>query len=508
METQPTYEELLAANKCLHASNLLLQETNTELQERLSEKESDILQLKHQIAKLREKLFGKSSEKLSKEEFQQLSMFLEELSKELEAAEQEQVEVSSYKRGKKSSKPLPEDLPRERVEHEPDEKTCPCCGDEKAKIGEETTEVLEFIPAQFKVIEHVKIKRACSKCKSGAVTAKLPEGSVPIEGARVGYGLLAYIIVSKYADHLPLHRQEQIFLRQGVDIPRQRMCDWIGIVTERYLLALCQALKRKVLKSDYIKADETRINVQDIDKTGWLWGMQSEEGDVYFEYNESRGGSVAADLFAGYEGIVQTDLYAGYNPVFLPETTQRAGCWAHARRKFLEAEESHKKECGVVLKLISKLYAVEKSLRGKPLEDVGRKRGKESRVLIEKLESYLREQEQTQLPKSPFVKAARYSLKQWNELTLFLSEPRLKLDNNDIERQMRPVAVGRHNWLFAGSQRGAEWAACMFSIFGTCRMHKINPYEYLLDVLKKLPITKQKDIDKLLPRAWKEARGM
>jgi transposase len=312
-------------------------------------------------------------------------------------------------------------------------------------------------------------------------------------------GLMSHILISKYADHLPLNRQEVIFQRHGIGIPKQRMSDWIGIITERYLIPIAEALRKEILKSKYIKADETSLKIKDTDKKGWLWGLLSAEGDLFFDYNSSRSGRTALDLFMisdteQYEGFVQTDLYAGYNKVFLPEKTKRVGCWAHARRKFLEVRECSKKDCDAVLKAISQLYKIERSGT----------RDKHSRAVIENLKILLLKMDQTVLPKSKLKNAINYTLVQWDALTLFLDHPELKLDNNAIERQIRPIAVGRHNWLFAGSEGGAVSAACMYSLIGTCKLNGINPWDYFNDILRKVGSTKQQDILTLTPREWKK----
>lgn len=499
LNQEPSYEDLLAANSSLLSANKLLQEENARHGFQISE-------LKLELENLKKYIFGKKSEKLQEVDERQYSLFADpEFEKKLEEETQlEEETVPSYTR-KRGRKPLPADIPRERFEYEPEDIICACCGEEKARIGEEITEELDFIPARFLIKEHVKVKRACSKCKDGVSTAKLPEGAIVIENCRAGAGLLAHVILSKYADHLPLHRQEQIFARHGIEIPRQRMCDWIGILCERYLMPISQAIKDEILKSDYIKADETKIKIQDQDKLGWLWGILGEKNDVYFEYNISRSGSVATDLFKNYQsGFIQTDLYAGYNKVYVPEGTIRVGCFAHARRKFIEVQKTAKKQCDIILQLISKLYKIEKKIKDLPIEEKLARRQKESKPIHEKLHKYLQDQSLQVLPKSKFAKAINYSLKQWDALSLFLEHGELNIDNNDIERQMRPIAVGRHNWLFAQNNRGAKWAACLFSIIATCKANKINPWDYLTDILRKIHSTKQKDIWSLTPRGWAE----
>jgi transposase len=440
IEDASTFENLLALTKLLEESNKSKDSQIKALDSQVEDLKKSNEDLWSLIANLRKHIFGKRSEKLSADNDRQGLLFPEdEATAPLEVVEER--EVKAHKRVKRTRRGLPEDLPSERREYEPEDKTCAYCGTEKAKIGEEITKELEYIPARFCVIEHVKIKRACSKCKDGVVTGKLPAGTQLISGSQVGVGLLSHILLSKYADHLPLNRQEVIFQRYGIDIPKQRMSDWIGMISERYLMPIAQALRKEILKSNYIKADETSLKIKDVDKKGWLWGMLSKEGDLFFDYNLSRSGETALDLFKiseteQYEGFVQTDLYAGYNKVFLPEKTKRVGCWAHARRKFLEVRELSKKDCDVVLKAISQLYKIERSGT----------RDKHSRAVIDKLKIFLLDMNEKVLPKSKLKNAISYILVQWDALTLFLDYPELKLDNNAIERQIRPIAVGRHNW--------------------------------------------------------------
>ena len=487
----PNYKDFLVVEK-------LLAEKDSQIKE-LQKSNEDLWLI---INNLKKHIFGKRSEKLAYTNDRQGLLFPEEQAPNSSSPIDEvleETEIKAHKRVKRTRRALPENLPTERREYEPEDKTCVCCGSEKSKIGEEVTKELEYVPARFCVIEHVKIKRACSKCKDGVVIGKLPAGTQLIPGSQVGVGLVSHILLSKYADHLPLNRQEVIFQRYGIYIPKQRMSDWIGMITERYLMPIAEALRKEILKSRYIKADETGLKIKDIDKKGWLWGILSEEGDLFFDYNSSRSGETALGIFkisdtAQYEGFVQTDLYAGYNKVYLPERTKRVGCWAHARRKFLEVRELSKKDCDVVLKAISQLYKIEKSGN----------REKYSRAVIDNLKVFLLKLDQEVLPKSKLKNAINYILVQWDALTLFLDHPELKLDNNAIERQIRPIAVGRHNWLFAGSDRGAKWSACIYSLIGTCKLNNINPWDYFNDILRKVDSAKQKDIITLTPREWKK----
>ena len=295
-ESPPTYEELA----------LLVVQQRAEIQALIT-----------QVRSLKNYVFGKKSERFVSDAQSTLfplpetTSFTEELPQITPVAAHERV-------ARKGRKPLPANLPRERIEHEPETKECSGCGKEMAKIGEEITEQLEYVPARFVIIEHVKIKRACSCCKDKVVQGQLPAGTQVIEKGRAGPGLVTHILVSKYCDHQPLNRLEQIFARHGIEIPRQRMCDWIGVAVEQILLLIAQSLKKSIRGSPYIRVDETGLDVQTAEKIGelhrgQLWGMLSHEKDVYFEYASSRSGNVARDLLSGVTACVQSDQFSGYN---------------------------------------------------------------------------------------------------------------------------------------------------------------------------------------------------
>lgn len=293
----------------------------------IAQQREEIATLVAQVRALKQFVFGKSSEKLSSSS-QQTSLF--SLPETPEVIPQETVTIPEHERHKRPGrKPLPADLPRERIEHEPEERQCTTCGRELVRIGEEPpTEELEYVPARFKVIEHIRVKRACPCCKNEVVQGTLPPGAQVIDKARPGPGLLAHLIVSKYCDHLPLNRQEQILARHGIDIPRQRMCDWIGAAVEQYLLLVALSLKKSIRLSGYVRVDETGLDVQSDEKqgklhAGQLWGMLSDEGDVYFEYARSRSKTVATSLLTGITGVVQTDWYAGYREVCSEPASER-----------------------------------------------------------------------------------------------------------------------------------------------------------------------------------------
>lgn len=498
-----SYDELLRQNALLVSLVEQLQSQNKALVE--------------QVRHLKNHVYGRKSERYVPDGQQTLFSL-----PEAPTINEETVSVPAHERKKHSGrKPLPVELPRERIEYEPKTTTCACCGGELSKIGEEITEELEFIPSRFKIVEHVKIKRACSRCKNSVEQGKLPPGVPVIERGRPGPGLLSHIFVSKFCDHLPFNRQEQIFARHGIEIPRQRMCDWLGVCVEQILLLIAESLKRSIRGSPYIRADETELEIQTEEKNGKLhrgrlWGMLSLEKDVYFEYAESRSAEVARSLLSGVKACVQTDQYAGYDVLDAEPDIIRIGCWDHTRRKFFEAKESAPEHAKEALRQIGELYRVEREYKDfvkkqkRAIDFAERRelRQLKSKPRLENLKRYLDELSLGALPKSPLAKACAYTLGQWTALCAFTEHGIVELSNAGIEQQIRPIALGRNNWLFAGNERGAKWAAVMFSIIGTCKLNGINPFEYLCDILRRAPALPRSAIDaELTPRAWKAARA-
>lgn len=489
---------------------------------------SRIVDLEHEVEKLQlhisnanKKLYGKKTEKLSSE---QLHLSFEVPVVAVEPLPEKEVVVEAYKRTiKRGRKPLPGDLPREQIIYEPEQTHCACCNQELVAIGEIKTEELEKIPAQLKVIEHIRIKKACVCCKEARVlVASLPATVFPLEKARPGPGLLADIVVSKYVDHLPLHRQEEMFARLGIELRRQRMCDWVAGITE-LLTPLYRALKIEITKLPYIHADETTLKVQDGKvpgkcHTGYLWGLHappqwSEEPDkppallqgalVWFHYDQSRAGSVPKDILQEFSGAVHTDAYAGYNQIYLPDRCVRVACLAHIRRAFLEVKDIAGKETTKALTLISQLYKFENDCKTSRARFQVRQ--SKSIKIVDEIFEFLKATAQRTLPKSPLMKALNYALNQEAEVRRILESGIYDLDNNAIERQMRPVAIGRKNYMFAGSHDGAHRAAVLYSLLNTCKLNKVNPWEWLKDVLVRVSSDKSvKPVD-LLPHRWRQA---
>lgn len=480
-----------------------------QLIELLRERDRELDRMRVQLVNINRRLFVKKTERSEAPNQEALFSFGSAAERERES---ETVAVGAHSRKiQRGRKPLPAELPRRREEHWPEVRRCTQCDSELKKIGEEITEELEYVPARFEVIEHAKIKCACPHCESeGVVTGELPKSAQPLPGARPGAGLLTFILVSKYVDHTPLNRLEQIFFRQGIVIARQRMSDWLAGVMD-YLELLWRLLKAETLSFDYVQADETYIKVREIETPGQLlqgyfWGVHAPPSKLaFFEYFDSRSGEAAKEVLSGFRGRVQTDAYAGYNPVLLPDTVERISCLAHIRRKLKDNRPHAPKECDLLLSQIQKLYALESEWKKLSAAERLVKRRELARPELEKFFALLEETRDRLLPRSNFQDGITYALKQREEMFRYLDDGRYHIDNNAIERQIRPIALGRKNYLFAGSHDGARRAAVFYSLLATCRLNQVNPSAWLLDVLKTMPALPRNRYSELLPHRWKSS---
>lgn len=442
----------------------------------------------------------------------------EEVAMDEAAIEQEDV---SYTRNKAKRKPLPKDLPRERVVQDIDEadKVCDCCHTELHQIGEDISEKLAFIPAKVSVIEYVRPKYACKACEQNGTSNTVKQAPMPHSVIPKGYAtpsLLSQIITSKYQYGLPLYRQETMFKQYGIKLSRKTMADWM-IKSADILQVLYDHLRQILLKQAVIHADETTVKVvSDNKKTSYMWvyatGTDSPEGNipdthipniVLFDYQPSRAGQCAVDYFNGYQGYLQVDGYAGYN------NTQATlvGCWAHARRKFVEAKTAQgKKQNGKAdwaLNHIQKLYRIETQLKSKTVEERYRTRQEKSLLLLTQLEAWLIKSKEQVLPKTKLGEAIQYSLNQWPKLQGYTQDGRLNIDNNRAERAIKPFVIGRKNWLFSQTAKGAQASAILYSIIETAKANGLTPFDYLNYLLAQLS-QPQTDIEQLLP--WEFAR--
>ena len=406
--------------------------------------------------------------------------------------------------------PLPRHLKRERIVHDlaDSEKHCAACQQDLRPIGEECSERYEYIPAQLTVIEEVCKKYACA-CTVRTAT-KPPQ---PIEKSTAGASLLAQVIVAKNADHLPLHRQEKIFARHGVEIPRQTMCGWLAQCAD-LLQPLYAAAKQVLFQSKVIGTDDTSVKVLDeklpFARIGRVWPYYGDQDHpvILFDYTATRARAGPEAFLRGYRGHLQADAYGGYDAFFKDPARGliEVGCWAHARRYFHKALESDQAHMGPALLLIAQLYRVERQARPLASDDRLRLRQLQSRQILEKLRDYLLEIQAEVLPKSPEGRAVRYTLKNWTALTRYADDGDLEIDNNATERAIRGVAVGRNNWVFFGSDQGGKTAAVLRSFVASCQRAGVDPFIWLKDVLSRLaahPITR---LAELLPHNWAPAQ--
>ena len=458
---------------------------------------------------------GRKSEQLSRE---QLALFAAELGVELPEAgtstEGEDDEPPPGATGEnapakpRGRKPLARHLKRERVEHDlpESEKHCAQCEQDLRRIGEEVSERYEYLPAQMKVIEDACFTYACAcTVKTAAKPAQ------PIEKSTAGASLLAQVIVAKWADHLPLHRQAKMFARHGVELPDQTLCGWMAQCAN-LLQPLYEQLKRRVLSSKVVGTDDTPVKVLDRKLPQarkariWPYVGDRDHPAVVYDYTATRERAGPEAFLKSYRGYLQADAYVAYDSFFLkPERGMvEVGCWAHARRHVYQALENDPSRMRTILLLIAELYRVEKFARQRGLtgEDLLLLREQGARPVLERLQTYLREIREQLLPKSEAGQAANYILKNWPALTRYCGNPDLSIDNNHTERSLRGWAVGRNNWTFFGSDRGGRTAAILRSFVASCELVKVDPFAWFHDVLSRIaahPVTR---LEELLPHRW------
>jgi transposase len=474
----------------------------------LKHKQALLDKLAYEMALLKRLKFAAKTEALSAD---QRSLLEEALEEDLQAVheeiEQMQPTAERAERAQPKRLPLPAQLPRQHFEHEPQQTEC--CGQSMRRIGEDVAEKLDYQPGVFTVHRHVRGKWVCACCQSlkqAPVDAHIIDKGIPTTG------LLAHVLVAKYADHLPLYRQESIYARAGAPIPRSTLAHWVGTCGVQ-LQPLVDALRQQVLSHAVIHADETPVQMlkpasQRDGKThrAYLWayspGRHEQMKAVVYDFCESRAGKHALGFLQGWSGTLLGDDYAGYKQL-MGDKVQEAGCWAHARRKFFELHAANKSQIAEqALVQIGQLYEIERQAQDATADERLALRQQQSQPVIDKLHAWLHEHRMKIPEGSATAKAIDYSLRRWPALTRLLQDGRIPIDNNWIENQMRPIALGRKNWLFAGSLRAGERAGAIMSLIQSAKLNGHDPYAYLKDVMDRLPTWPNSRIDELLPHHW------
>jgi len=475
-----------------------------------------IQQLQWQVRQLQKQLFGPTSDRaLATEGLSKEQILLSLFPPPAEPPATAEVAVAGLVASPQEVSPRrPARTPAARVLEtvteriEPQEKLCPHCGKAKCEIGCEKSERFEYIPAKIIRHEIVRPKLACP-CGQGTVSiAPLPP--TPVEKGYPGPGLVAQVMLAKYDDHLPLYRQEQQFARLGVNFPRQMLCDWVE-QGATWLQPVVRQMKAELLAGDYLQVDETPVKVMDPEvkgkcATGYLWLAGRPGADVIFEFHPGRGKQYAQELVGNFEGYLQRDGYGVYGALAKERPGLRpCGCLAHVRRKMVEALEAQPKEAEWLVVEVRRLYLIERHAREEGLTAEQRQalRHQLAAPILAGIKTRLDELHPTLLPQSPLGKAVSYALAEWEPLNRYLEDGRLEVDNNLTENALRPSCVGKKNYLFFGHP-GAGWrSAVIYSVIVSCRRRKIDPWEYLRDLMRRLPAAKNHDIPDLVPARWK-----
>lgn len=507
-------EELKALIEKLQSSHL------AELEKLNNRHESEVRLLREQVRHLYDKLFGHKSEKSRYgDKSPQLCLFdMPEPDPDGEVEEAVEVERHTRRRGKR--KPLPANLPRVEIVHDIDEQEKVChCGAELSRIGEDVSEKLDIIPAIIQVVRHIRPKYSCKQCENAAEngptvkTAPVPVQLLP--KAIASGGLMAHILTAKFTDSLPFYRQEQQFARLGADISRATMCRWAMRVTNA-CIPLKNLLRQEILSGPLINADETTVQVlkepgRSAHTESYMWifrGGPPEKPLLYFHYHRTRARVVAEEFLETYQGVVQTDGYVVYDSLDTRKGITHLGCWAHARRKFMDAQKARPKKGSkvggpnVALKYIKELYRIEQKAKklGLTAEELLSLRQAETKPLLEEMYGWLLKKSDRITPKSLLGKAVQYTLNQWNRLSAYITFPFATPDNNLAENAIRPFCVGRKNWLFAGTPAGAEASATLYSLVESAKANKLEPYKYLRYLFENLPFAVTvEDYRNLLP---------
>jgi len=487
----------------------------------LVERDSEIAQLREYVRLLKSQRFGSSSERTHRD---QLGLFNE--AEALAAGgsgvpeDEPEICIAAHTRKRRGRRPLPAWMPREEILHDlaEDEKVCPHDGTALVEIARERSEQIEFVPATARVLVHVRPKYGCPTCKTGVRIAPLPPQ--PIPKSLASPSLLAYVAVSKYADALPLYRQEQMLARLGIDLSRATLASWMVRAGE-LVQPLVNRMREEILDSGFVQCDESRFQVlrepgKPAESLSYIWVQRGGATDhplILYEYDPSRSAEVPKRLFEGFEGVLQTDGYEGYGAIGREPGIVHVGCWAHARRKFTDALKGagarRKKgakrktkhsyaEAG--LRFIQKLYAIERRAKDATAEERLRLRQSESLPIVAALRDWLDDAKHAVVPQSLTGKAVAYLGAQWPKLVRVFDYGFVPLDTNRVENAVRPFALGRKNWMFAETVGGAEASANLYSVIETAKANGLEPWAYLQHVFAEIPKARSlDDVDALLP---------
>ena len=489
-----------------------------------------VIALQHEVAQLQRMLFGRRSERLLPDDPNQGFLFGridpqeqpdegqgpqgESASSPGDASTDDEGPAPRRRTKHRGRRPLPPDLMRcvHDIHPPQEERTCPSCGHDKTVFGCDVTEELEMIPAKFFVNRYVRHKYACPHCQGSVSQGSLPPR--PMDKGIPGPGVLADVVASKYAEHLPLYRLQERYRRLGLDFSLSTFCNWVDHVAG-LTAPIVEAMKQQMLFSRKVHTDDTPITVLDPSaepvhsRRGYMWVYISEHEDVVFDFTGSHTRDGPASFLADYRGYLQADAFSGYDGIYTHGLIWEVACWAHARRKFYDTLGHYPTEARRVLDLIGSLYAVESRAKRMDVSDEKRLawRQRFSRRRLQRLRRYLDELSVQVLPKSPLGKAISYTLNNWKALNRYTEAAFLNIDNNLSERQIKQMVIGRKNWLFAGSENGARNAAILFSVVVSCKLSGIDPFAYLRDILTRLPKHPADRIHELIPHEWKKRFG-
>jgi len=477
------------------------------------------------LDELLRKRFGRSAEKIDAAQLRLFAQeFIPDLAEQVEAGDappsKPRPRRSKHGRGK-----FPDHLDRVTREYDiaEEDRECPECGTERLPIGDESSEQLDYVPAQVFVIVHRRKKYACPECLGEVITADKPVQA--IEKCAAAPGLVAHIAVSKYSDHLPLHRQEKILKRNGIHVSRSTTCDWMRQCADA-LVPLYTLMQTRVVTSSWLHTDDTPVDVQDRAhaknmKQGRFWVYSGDDEHPYdvFDYTPDRSRTGPKTFLEKFKGYLHADAYAGYKELYEKGAIVEVACWAHARRKFYDARLSAVGPAHQALAMIKQMYVIERKVKeGTPdadgnarkltADEIRTVRQEEAVPLLDRFKTWADEQAISALPKSPIGDALQYVLRRWASFTRYTTDGRLAIDNNVAERALRSVAIGRKNWMFCGSDRGGRTAAILFSMIASCNRHGVDPYAWLRDALDQIATIRLSELELLLPDRWADARPL